>query len=278
MHYGLPIYSIDEIVDWRDALRRLLEDPVRRPYYKTNLSLEDPYIEMSSDIRLSRTDVEELYDWAKSVTEKGYPIFKMLSGKSSAYLASSEPLVREFYFDLYEERYFAPDEIMGVAEENLEFRTHLVRLVEKLPLLIQQQKIKAPANLRKQLDTFVVYADDPDFIHGGECLTLLQTILSELSKINNLPRESGFQSKGNKLHVVADPQITGKVHSLVRNRFCQIRKFPPLKGKIRREDEINELITNPVFYRELMKRCTEMLQQYPHLNDENLPKLLRGDS
>ena len=279
MHYGLPIYSIDEIVDWRDALQKCLNDPIRRPYYKTNLPLEDPYIEITSEVRLSRSDVEELYNWAKSVSEKGYPIFKTFLGKSSSYLASFEPKVREFYFDLYEERYFSPDEIVALVKENQEFRTHLVRLLEgRLPALIKQNKVEASPKLRTLLDTFGVNADDPNFVQGEECLSLVQEILAELCKIHNLPRESGFLSTENALHVVADYQITGNVHSLVRSRFCQIQKNPPLKQNIRREDEIKELMSNPVFYRELMKRCLEILQYHPHLNDENLPRLLRRDS
>lgn len=276
MHYGLPIYSIDEITEWREALQKGLDNPGRRPYYKTNLPLEDPYIEITSDVRLSRSDVEELYDWAKNVSDRGwYPIFKMLSGKSTSFLSSHEPIVRELYFDLYTDRYYPPEEIVVLAEQDVEFQQHLATLINNLPTLLREKKLKVPSNLRKALDAFAVQSDDPNFFHGGGGWKPLHTILTELTKLPDLPRESGFLSNGKALHVVPDVHITSNLHSFIRNHFSEMRSNPKPKSGITREQEIEMILTEPVFYRELIRNCVEALRTRPWLNNENLPRLLR---
>ncbi|OQX16224.1 MAG: hypothetical protein BWK76_11935 [Desulfobulbaceae bacterium A2] len=76
MHFGLPLYCIDEFKEWKDDYEYIhtYDD---RPLHKFIFSMPEPYIDVQAQQHVSSADIKECFDWACSVPGNSHSRFGM---------------------------------------------------------------------------------------------------------------------------------------------------------------------------------------------------------
>jgi|GEM_PF-5446638 hypothetical protein len=252
LHYGLPLYSIDEIEDWLENYRSVLASE-SRPLHKFKFRLREPYIN-TTEMKKSypREQVEELYQWAKRVSEQGrFSILIHVPGHEVWIVDSDEEAVEEFYFRIYEEVFLSLEEIERLLEEHAPLREDIKSLVKNVINRL------AGSSLSRTIDDFATGSDE-------EKDKLMLDVLRELSK-KELPSDCDIKvNREGKIHIV--PEACPDGYHLLKAIFYRKKARRELKDGITDEKIIEELSNNPEFFTAFLKRCEEAISHMKRTN------------
>jgi len=267
-HFGLPLYSIDEIEDWKRDYEYILKHD-DRPLHKVNLPLPEPYINVLGASGYSESDLKSCFEWAVR-NNTSYPIFFTLNPPILHML--EDPEVENIYFILREDQYIDRTELdawmRGSANALLDgIERELIRL------------LSATAS-----------ASDPTlFLQLARAEDKIPLLLQLCDTLAPLPMPQGLKPErriqikagGSGWTVFIDPQITDDEHQrhMIIQRFQKATDPPTLKTDINQERVEMEIMTNAAFRDRFIEKCKEAVM---HLRRNNIaeatfPECLREE-
>jgi len=238
-HYGLPLYSIDEIEFWDEAYRNFTEDE-DRPLHKFREDMKDPVImSMRIKIDLKKNEIEQLYNWAIDVSKKGiYPVLLKdndiwILPPCNNYDADSP------FYDIYKRLYLDPKNI----EEMLK---------DAPPTLKKELEIQL-MNLINQKELFksCIY----DALQKDNISKVLQEIANK--KVSNEVIQVDSQGK---IHINPDSKYFPQTGEFLRIRFLKRRQEVKVKEGLTYNKILEVLNSKPPVLSHLIIRCDKALQ------------------
>ena len=240
-HFGLPLYSIDEIEEWKTDYEHILKTD-DRPLHKFDLPMKEPYINVTGVASLTQTDIKECLDWALEVSKKDYPIF--LNDNPPILDALENNSIKQIYFELFDDVYLELDRIGELLRKNQGLAQCLEQVIKPLFYQLNTCPIEQYLELSRVSNKVPVLID----------------LLKKLGK-SSPSGHTGlrFRNSDGTLKVFIQPSIArdNSLHNLLKLHFLKPLQKPKLKDGIDKDYILAELNRSTSFRECFFNKCIE---------------------
>lgn len=249
MHYGIPLYSIDEIEDWKNDYEYMLKN-TDRPLHKFRARMKEPYINIAKSGNLTPSEISQVFDWAIRTSRDEYPIFFMHDELPILDMMEND-IVRTTYFRLFDEGYLELDRVKELLKKEESLTDYLFR---EIKLVNSQIKGRAP------LDEYFVY------YQGEDTARVVTRLLEKLADMDNLENTSiKFKKTSTSTGVFISPEGVVEdpmLKELLTRHFLKELPTPVLKEGLTEKFVKERLMNAPSFLECFLSKCSEA---YEHL-------------
>ena len=248
MHYGIPLYSIDEIEDWKSDYEYMLKN-TDRPLHKFRTRMKEPYINIAKASDMTRSEISQVFDWAIRTSDE-YLIFFMHDDLPMLDMLEND-IVRTTYFRLFDEEYLELDKVKELLKKEESLTDYLFR---EIKLVNSQIKGNAP------LDEYFAYHQ------GQDAARVVTRLLEKLADMDNLENTSiKFKKTSTSTGVFISPEGVVEdpmLKELLTRHFLKELPTPVLKEGLTEKFVKERLMNAPSFLECFLSKCSEA---YEHL-------------
>jgi hypothetical protein len=249
-HFGIPLYSIDEIEHWHDTYKKVLTG-TPRPLHKfdpARYNMKDPYINIAKVKPILEEDVRKLYNWALDVTrdhEEGYPIFKIADNGMYVIDEGSEA-VQRFYYDRHTENFLTVERIQALIDKQPLLKDELIKAIKRA---ILSSGIMSKVSTGSSIHLFNAEGSQE------QKQQLVIPVLREFSQMGE-PKDGVVKvDAAGSIHV--SKNIIKRDYKAFVNNFYVKRQYPVPKSGITDDMVVTELASNPALFTAFMRVVSE---------------------
>jgi hypothetical protein len=244
-HFGLPLYSIDEIEEWKQNYEFLLKSD-NIPLHKVHMPMPEPYINVAGENGYTDSNLRICLDWALGNSGL-YPVFSCIDPPLLD--ALEDPAVQEFYLILRENEFIDRTDL----EEILRAQAIILP-----PLVATELKRLLGLSGKEDRELYLSLAMATDKVPPLlECFDRFTTATLP-SDVFSSPLIR-CRHDGTKWIFFIAPEITAdeRLRNTLSRRFQNPLSKPVFKTGIDKDTVLNEIKSNAAFRDRFVAKCLE---------------------